>query len=150
MNFFKISDRLVDQLKKHEGFRAHPYKCTAGKLTIGFGRNLDDNGITEVEARYLLMNDLKRTIMELERFFGDDFWQELCLDHPERTDVLVNMAYNIGIPAFKTFSRMLDALYAFDFDRAADEMLDSKWAEQVGGRSEELARQMRLGHYANH
>jgi len=64
-------DALLESLKTEEGFRARAYKCTAGHLTIGYGRNIDESGlgVTEEEASYLLKNDVLRTIKELQRKF---------------------------------------------------------------------------------
>lgn len=54
--------KLINDLIRDEGLKLKPYRCTSNKLTIGIGRNLDDNGITEAEARYLLHNDLGRAV----------------------------------------------------------------------------------------
>ena len=51
--------RLKDMLIRHEGLKLKPYLCTAGKLTIGVGRNIQDRGITYQEAMMLLENDIR-------------------------------------------------------------------------------------------
>lgn len=116
-----------------------PYRDTVGKLTVGYGRNLDDRGISEDEAGFMLDNDIDLVEEELERmplYRGLD---------PIRQTVLANMAFNMGMPTLMTFSRMLGALAEKDWDRAAAEMMNSKWARQVGSRADELSELMRRG-----
>ncbi|WP_211826833.1 glycoside hydrolase family protein [Kistimonas asteriae] len=135
-----MSKTLVDTLIRHEGLRRFPYRDSVGKLTIGIGRNLDDMGLTEEEARCLLANDIRRVKDELNRCFP---WIA-DLDRV-RQEVLINMAFNLGLPRLCTFRNMLTALRDGDYLRAADEMLDSRWAEQVEGRAHELAEMMCRG-----
>ena len=131
--------RLSDLLIRHEGMRLHPYRDSVGKLTIGVGRNLEDVGITEQEARLLLENDLRGIIGELERMPWFPSLDET------RKMALIDMGFNLGLPRLLGFKRMIAAIEAGDWSRAADEMLDSRWAEQVGARAEELAEMMREG-----
>jgi len=60
-------DAIKKQLTLHEGRKNKPYKCTSGKITIGVGRNLDDNGLSEDEIDYLLTNDVLRCEKELQQ-----------------------------------------------------------------------------------
>ena len=60
--------KLIDMLILHEGLELKPYQCTADKTTIGVGRNLSDVGITEEEAKFLLLNDLQRIQKEIEHW----------------------------------------------------------------------------------
>lgn len=136
-------DNLRRQLMRHEGLRLKPYRCTAGKLTIGYGRNLDDRGISSLEAAAMLDADIRQTVEECVAVFA---WFNY-LD-TVRQDVVANMVFNLGIPKFMRFKNLIAALRAQDYRRAADEMLDSKWAQQVGARAEELAKQMRTGFYS--
>lgn len=130
---------LLDQLQRHEGLRLKPYRDTVGKLTIGYGRNLEDRGITEDEAGFMLDNDIDEVVAELERMP-----LYLSLDSVRQV-VLANMAFNLGLPRLLQFSRMLGALQEKHWDRAADEMLNSRWARQVGDRALELSEIMRRG-----
>jgi lysozyme len=131
---------LIDSLIKHEGLKLKPYKCTAGKTTIGIGRNLDDNGITEAEAMLLVKNDVDTCVTELDRTRPN--WRQ----HNEiRQNVLVEMVFNLGMPRLNKFTKMWAALDAKAYTRAAAEMLDSNWAFQVGGRALTLADQMKAG-----
>ena len=132
-------DKLIKQLKKHEGVELKPYKCTSNKLTIGIGRNLEDVGISEHEAEYLLMNDLD-TYMKAAKTY--DWYNGL---NDARKAVIVNMLFNMGQTNFNKFLKMKRALDVGDHAEAAKQMLESKWAKQVKGRSEELAAQMETG-----
>jgi lysozyme len=133
--------KTIDQLKIHEGFRSNPYECTGGKTTIGYGRNLDDVGISEKEAEELLLNDLARC----ERRLSDtSFYNQL---NDARKAVLLNMVFNLGFAGFMTFKRMIKAIVERDYETASSEMLDSEWARQVGNRAVELSEQMRTGEW---
>ena len=134
--------KLAEQLKKHEGMRLKPYTDTVGKLTLGIGRNLEDKGITEQEALFMLNNDVDYFYSQLNKNLT---WFK-SLDHA-RQNVLVNMAFNLGIAGLLSFKKMLNHCDDGRYDDAAVEMLNSKWADQVGYRSAELAWQMRTGEY---
>ena len=136
------SKRLSDMLIKHEGKRNKPYECTAGKLTIGVGRNLDDMGLTEDEVLYLLDNDIQRCDTELLHNFK--WYSDLCRS---RQDALINLCFNIGITRLLTFTNSLAYMEAKDYEKAADEFLNSRWAEQVGNRAIEVTDLIRKGHY---
>ncbi len=132
--------RLKMQLVKHEGIQLKPYTDSVGKLTIGVGRNLTDIGITEDEAMTLLDHDILVAWHACQRVvLGFD-----ALDEP-RQHALLDMMVNLGETRFAAFKKMIAAIDARDFDRAADEMLDSKWAKQVDQRAETLATMMRTG-----
>lgn len=133
-------DRVKEQLKRHEGYRQNVYPDTVGVMTVAHGRNLQAKGITPAEADHLLENDIFEAYGRLKDklpFFED-------LDEI-RQEVLVNMTVNIGIGGVMKFVKMLTAFQVENYDVVADEMLDSKWARQVGDRSVELATQMRKG-----
>ncbi|MET4696708.1 glycoside hydrolase family protein [Endozoicomonas lisbonensis] len=135
-----MSESLTETLIRHEGIQLRPYTDTVGKLTIGVGRNLDDLGITRDEALVLLANDIARARSELIRCYP---WVEQL--NPVRQDALVNMVFNLGLPAFSGFRKMLAALQDRNFEQAAKEMLDSRWATQVHGRASELADRIERG-----
>ena len=129
---------LKKQLIRHEGLRLAPYQCTAGKLTIGVGRNLDDNGITEEEAMMLLDADIANCAAELT--INMPWWNQQPVPVKQ---VLLNMAFNLGLPTLMQFRKFLTHLQTGELSRAAEEMLDSKWARQVGGRAVELSEMVR-------
>lgn len=124
---------LEEQLIEHEGLRLRPYRCPAGKLTIGVGRNLDDAGISEAEARQLLQHDIAACRADLETFA---WWARLT---SRQQDALIDMRFNLGPRGFRKFGRMLAALAAGDDQAAAREMRASRWASQVGARARRLA-----------
>lgn len=132
-----IPFKTIEQIKTDEGFRSKPYQCTAGKTTIGYGRNIEDNGITESEAENLLLNDVKTAQIELLNAF--DWFSKL---NGARQGVLINMAFNLGLPRLKKFKKMLSALAENDYHEASKQMLDSRWAVQVGDRANRLAKQI--------
>ncbi len=137
-----VASQLVNQIIRHEGLELKPYKCTSNKLTIGVGRNLEDVGITEAEAKYLLMNDLARVDSQIEQLMP---WSAQL--NPARYDALLNFVFNVGIGTALKFENAMAALKESDFDTAAAELLDSRWSTQVGKRAEELAEQIRTGEY---
>ena len=129
---------LAAQLLIDEGLRLKPYRCTAGKLTIGVGRNLDDVGLTESEAMGLLDNDIDRVLGQCRVHIP---WFN---DAPEEVQqVLANMAFNLGIVGLLGFKTTLGLLQVAKYKEAAAAMMDSKWAGQVGVRAERLAAQIK-------
>jgi lysozyme len=137
-----LLERIKEQLIRHEGLRLKPYRCTAGKLTIGIGRNLDDCGISQTEAYVLLENDIqnceKQLLDEIPEIYNP-------LDEV-RKSVLLNMCFNLGIGGLLGFNNTLAFIAAGDWERAANNMLVSRWAKQVGRRAIELSELMRKGH----
>ena len=128
-------DRVIDSLKQEEGFDGMPYEDTLGIPTIGYGTKLP---LTEEEAELLLKHRLDKKILEIsekEPFF---------LDLPQKAqEVIANMAYQLGVGGVLKFKKMWAALKKGDYQKAADEMLDSKWAKQTPNRAKRLAEIMR-------
>lgn len=145
---------LQDMIDRHEGRRLKPYVdccgkawklCTCkvkGKLTIGAGRNLDDVGISESECDLLRDNDIQAALVASVRAFP---WFKRL--NPSRQDAIVDMVLNLGVERFKGFQNTIEALAAGVYDVAAQQMLISKWARQVGARATELAEMIRTGAY---
>lgn len=120
-------------LKKCEGYNNKPYLDTVGKTTIGWGRNLSDNGISLDEAELMFQNDLKRALSDLAPYP----WFK---DSPEHVQAaLVNMSFNLGLTKLLLFKRMIAAISAKNYSQAAREALDSRWASQVGKRATDIA-----------
>ena len=135
----KLLERIKEQLVRHEGLRLKPYRCTAGKLTFGIGRNLDDCGISQTEAYVLLENDIQNCEMQLL-----DEIPEIYNPLDEvRKSVLLNMCFNLGIKGLLGFNNTLEFIKAGDWERAANGMLASKWAKKVGRRAIELSELIR-------
>lgn len=130
---------LKKWIKSHEGYESHPYEDTVGKLTIGYGRNLEDNGISQAEGDFLFDNDFARCEKELAPF-------PWYVNQPQNIQyALMNMCFNLGIARLLGFKKMIMALTAKDYTKAALEALDSKWANQVGDRARDIAIMMRQG-----
>ena len=133
-------DSLIQQLVEHEGLELFPYEDTLGIVTIGVGRNLEERGISEDEAFYLLGNDI------------EVIWDELVKQHPivedlddQRQMVLLDMAFNMGVPRLGKFKKMWAAIEDGDMNEASKQALDSRWADQVGRRAETLAERLISG-----
>jgi len=126
--------RLRNTLIRHEGLKLLPYKCTAGKLTLGVGRNIEDRGISKETAMQMLDEDIEICLNELmERL---NYFETLPTEVQE---TLVNLCFNMGISRLMKFQLMLGAIEAGQYELAAKELLDSRYARQVGKRAEELA-----------
>lgn len=131
---------LREQLQRDEGLMLFPYRDSRGLLTIGYGRCIEKVGISKEEAEFLLEND----IATARRAVLAHIPMASALDEV-RFGVLVQMAFNLGIMGLLQFHRMLAALAREDWADTAREMLDSRWAQQVGDRAVRLARQMESG-----
>ena len=154
-------EHLLEELVKHEGLRLQVYQDTLGIDTIGIGRNLKDRGIskeeldeldiptidhvyeygiTEADAMLLAENDVQIVEEELLRAHP-------CVEDLDavRQLVLVDMAFNMGVPRLCKFVKMWNAIHENKFDVASKEMLDSRWANQVKSRSVKLANAMHNG-----
>lgn len=130
---------FVEQIKQHEGTGPVKNGChlfytdSMGVLTIGYGRNLND-GLTEEEAMYLLQNDLGRARSQARQAFP---WFDLI--HHDAQFVVTELVFNMGIGKYEMFHEMHAALSQQEYPRAADCLLDSLYAKQVGQRAQDLA-----------
>jgi lysozyme len=133
-------EKACVQLKRDEGFKPKPYKDSEGVLTIGYGFNLESDGLTEQESSLVLHVRAWNRYVELLTAIP---WVHKLDD--ARQGVLLNMAYNLGVSGLRGFHRTLELAEQGAYTLAADEMLNSKWATQVGPRAHRLAQQMRSG-----
>lgn len=126
-------------IKSNEGLSLKLYKDTVNKWTIGYGRNIQDNGLSKDEADYLFDNDFDRCQRELSSY-------PWYVNQPENVQAaLMNMCFNLGIGRLLGFKKMITALDIKDYTKASIEALDSKWANQVGQRAKDVALMMRQG-----
>lgn len=131
--------QVIEELCMAEGYRQFPYHDSVGALTVGYGRNLRDRGIEEEEARYLLERDVESAEADCRTAFP--WWFLLA---PDAQDVCICLVFNLGVSGVQGFHEMLAALERRDYRRAADELLDSLWARQVGpGRAYRMADKLR-------
>lgn len=136
---------ILEQLKRDEGFRGEPYKCTEGYWTIGFGRNLETNPLTIDEAEVLLENDVNHT---LGRLISVDLLPSITIDElTPRQAVWVNMAFQMGVSGVLRFKKAIRAYLDEDYRTCAEEMLDSRWSMQTPNRAHRLADQMISGEW---
>jgi len=136
---------LIETLKRHEGVKAFAYQCTANKTTIGVGRCVDEDGgigLSDDEIEYLLMNDIERCDAELRAAYD---WYG-SLGKPRR-DAMINLCFNLGLTRLRGFVKALEAMSRGQYDVAADEFMDSRWAKQVGDRAVEVTELIRSGEY---
>ena len=134
----RLSRQIRKDLRRHEGIRSRPYRDSLGVLTIGIGRNLE-RGLSDDEIEYRFLRDIANVQNQVTQLA---VWPKL---NDDRRAVLFNMAFQLGFRGLLNFRRMLDALGADDYARAAVEMLDSRWAGQTPERAHELAAVMRTG-----
>jgi lysozyme len=132
-----LKTQLIDQLIIDEGKSNKPYHDTVGKLTIGVGRNLSDLGLSDNEVRYLLANDVERIENDLNAHL---VWWKSKTNNVKL--VLLNMCFNLGIFGLLKFENTLSLIQNNQFDIAAKEMLNSKWAKQVGDRAIRLSKML--------
>ena len=150
-------EEIINRLVLHEGLKLHTYKCPAGYLSIGVGRNLITNPLTKTEkqvvgdlsqgitydmAMYLLRHDIKRVLEECRFCFK--FWKHL---DAERKYALFDMCFNLGLARLLKFKKMLEALEIGDYKGAAKECLNSKYARDVGKRAERIAKTFETGEF---
>lgn len=136
-------DAMIEELRRDEGEVLHEYTDSEGYSTIGVGRLIDKRkggGISPEESAYLLSNDIARFEQGLDQNLP--WWRELS---DVRQRVILNMAFNLGVPGLLKFRNTLAAVREARWEDASKGMLNSKWAKQVKGRATRLAEMMRTG-----
>ena len=136
-------NKLREQLKIDEGVKYEIYKDHLGYPTFGIGHLITDNDpeydlpigtkISEERVNEVFNTDVKKFINETKKIFPD------LDDKPQNIQlVLVNMCFNLGAPRLSKFKKFIDAINDEQWIEAAIEMMDSRWATQVGPRAERL------------
>lgn len=133
-------DQLAEQLNIDEGRRNKLYRDSVGKCTGGVGHNFDDKGISDAVIDLMLSEDIDDAMNDLDRAFP--WWRQMS---ENRQQAIANMAFNLGIVKLSGFKNTLKAMQDGRYSDAADGMLDSLWAKQVGVRATRLADKMRNG-----
>ncbi|PAF49274.1 hypothetical protein BKH41_03785 [Helicobacter sp. 12S02232-10] len=146
-----ISEEVLEMIKKHEGYRGQVYLDTASIETIGYGRNLKQYPLSEEEQRNIKLNFGvygKKEAQEWLKNHLEELYNELYqyrwfknLD-ATRQSIILDMAYNLGIPRLLLFKKMILALNSKDYSNASREMLNSSWAMQVKDRAKRLSQLM--------
>ena len=121
---------IEEHIKENEGLRLKPYRCTAGKLTIGYGHNLDDLGISQGIADMIFQEDLARAVEQARQVFPD------LTEYPEEViTVVVDMVFNLGLTRFEQFKRFISAIKERNYKLAVAEIDNSLYAKQVPNRA---------------
>lgn len=131
---------LLDQIKEHEGLKLFPYKCPAGKLTIGYGHNLQDNGLSKSACEYILYDDIDEAKRNLRTIFGNEFFENL---KDSKKIALIDMMFNLGMVKFLTFKRFIFAVETQNWENASYEIIHSRAYEQNKKRYKKLSEQIR-------
>jgi len=131
----ELADAMV---RWHEGRVHHPYRVTAGKLTIGIGRNLTDRGLTDDEIEYLFATDMRLAVTICR-----DLYPAFRGFHPARQEALISMAFNLGKSRLAGFRRMRAAINRGAWGSAAAKAEASLWARQTRRRADDIARLLR-------
>ena len=135
-------DQLPAIIIQHEGIRLKPYTDTTGDTTIGIGRDLDSEGITQDEAMQLFNNDLAHCKAQLSQYNWYNNLDEV------RQGVLIELVFNIGMSKFLLFKNMIADIKVSNYAKASSDLLDSLWAKQVGpGRANNMASRLLNGKY---
>lgn len=121
-----IKKRLID----FEGLILKSYTCPTGYTSVGVGRNLETNGITEEEAMYLLNNDITNVIKDLDKHWIA--WRKLPITAQY---VCIDVVFNMGINTWMSFRMTRSYMELNEWEKAGDELLNSKYAKQVGRRA---------------
>jgi len=130
-----LLNKLTNQIIRHEGVQLKPYKCPAGYLTIGAGRNLEGKGITFAEAMDLLQNDIDECTDDLSDIFSQFAVLPENIQH-----VLVDMRLNLGYNGFREFKKLIQAVKDKNWQAMKENMVMSLWYRQVGDRSKNLVK----------
>lgn len=140
-----MSDKLMQLISLHEGRCAHAYQDSLGFLTIGVGHLIDSRRggkISEVAIDLLLDSDIRDVTNQIDLALP---WAA-TLD-PVRLAVLMDMCFNLGIVNLLGFKHFLISLQTRDYKIASEQMLQSKWAEQVKTRAIRLSKMMETGEW---
>ena len=132
--------RMLPQVTEAEGFSPKLYKDSVGKLTIGYGWCVEDWQLDETLALIILRYQLEKT---RDQLFLSCPWVTKLIE--DRQLVFIEMAFNLGVAGLLKFQKTLASAKNGDFELCADQMLQSKWAQQVGRRATRLAFAMRRG-----
>lgn len=133
-------EKLKELLVRHESLRLFPYKDSVGKTSIGIGRNLDDVGITQAEALFMLDNDIAKVVAHCRTVYP--WFNEL---DDTRQNVICSLIFNLGPKGFSAFKKTIEFMERKEYALAANEILCSRWASQVGKRALELSEMLRDG-----
>ena len=99
-------DLAIEWLRQDEGLVLQPYKCSANKTSIGYGRNLEDCGINQDEAELMLKNDFDTARFDAINYLGSEVYVTLS---EQQQAVVVCMAFNLGLTRLNKFVKLKEA-----------------------------------------
>lgn len=141
---FHNLEKLKERIKIHEGFCDTVYKDTLGKRTIGYGHLCTDNeewiNGKPYDIQYLndvFEVDFNEAVRQTEQLIGNLVLQK------EANEIIIEMVFQLGMSGVSKFKKMWAALKDQNYNEAANQMLDSKWAKQTPNRAQDLAEIMR-------
>lgn len=132
---------LIKQIKEHEGLVLKPYKCTENKLTIGYGHNLEDNGLSKTACEFILFEDIDEAKKNLCAVFTRKFYESLS---DKQKIALIDMMFNLGLSKFLTFKKFILAVKNKDFIKASAEIINSRAYQQNKSRYKKLSEQIKM------
>ena len=136
-----FESELLQQIKEHEGLVLKPYKCTANKLTIGYGHNLEDNGLSKTACEFILFEDIDEAKKNLYAVFTRKFFENLSNN---QKIALIDMMFNLGLSRFLTFKKFILAVKNKDFIKASAEIINSRAYQQNKSRYKKLSEQIKM------
>ena len=138
-------DRLLESVKKHEGYRNKVYLDTLGKRTVGVG-HLCVEDFWEDDKEYeekFLMTILEHDLSSAIKGANDLMAENGCMDMNEKAhEIIIEMVFQLGKTGVSKFRNMWKALSALDYSTAAEQMLDSRWAKQTPNRAKRMSELM--------
>lgn len=145
---------IYEMTRRHEGLKLKPYHCPAGKLTIGYGWNLEAHPLPDDYASCLRMTgaiteDMAERLLDISITAATDDCRAIYPGFDGFTEArkaaLIDFMFNVGATTAMKFKKMRAAIEASDWSKAADELYDSEWRTQVGDRAEEIIGMVRVG-----
>ena len=145
---------LRDMLKKHEGYSSSPYKCPAGKMTIGWGHNIEANIVPRDIEIYLgtykmITPDMAERLLDIDIKLANAACRRIFINFDTFTDArqtaLLDFVFNVGEGTVRKFKKTIAAIKSGDWNKAANEMQDSAWFVQVKGRAFEICQMIKEG-----
>lgn len=124
-------------LRIDEDMKRFPYPDTEGNITIGIGYNLTADGLPDD-----IIEELFSRCLERAKHLAESLFPDFAALSDVRKYVVCNMAFNMA-GKLANFQKFRLAVHEQRWGDAADEMLNSRWAGQVGDRAKRLADAMR-------
>lgn len=137
----EVRSEIKEMLIKDEGWRNKPYRCPAGKLTIGVGHNLDANGLSDDVIENILDEDIDAA----EKFAIEVFGSAFHGFEVGRQMAIVGMIFQLGTGGFRKFHRTIKAMKEGRWGDAADYGMQSLWAKQTPARARRVTEMLRTG-----